>query len=260
MRMTFAPAVLAGVVLCSSALADCEVRNPTPAELQYKARVAAALKEALPAAPAKWTLVSSREIDDLGLCDPAPVGFAVRLVATYSYKPTKEESDRLYAERRKLQSEIDALKQLPPQVAKERQGWLDKMSEANRASNAAYKSGDKALAKQKDAEADGYSAKGREVRDRYLASVRGKVEELEARAKTLNPGETTVLVRIAANESRFSDVPTSETGSQLVFGKAPVAHPGLKVQGVRVVVQGPAQKRREIEAALDKEKLKRLAQ
>ncbi len=259
MRITFAPAAIAGVMLCSSALADCETRDPKPAEVQFKTKVEAALKEALPAAPAKWTFVSSRGSNLGGLC--GGIGdFDVSVVGTYRYHPPKDESDRIYAEQKKLRSEIDALDQLPPEVAKERQGWLDKMSEANRASNAAYKSGDKALARKKSEEADGYSAKGREVRDRYRASVRGKKEALEARAKTLNSGDTEVRVRIAANESRFDDVPKPETGSQLVFGKAPVAHRDLKVQGVRVVVEGPAQKRGEIEAALDKEKLKRLAQ
>ncbi len=44
-------AAIAGTGLCSAALADCDLRDATPAELQYKARVAAELKAAPGAKP-----------------------------------------------------------------------------------------------------------------------------------------------------------------------------------------------------------------
>lgn len=254
-------AAMAGVCLCSAALADCDMRDATPAELQYKARVAAALKAALPAAPAKWTMTASEDNPGaFSVCASDPVGeFEVRVTGKYTYRRPKQDSDRIYAERRKVQAEIDALRQLPPAVKKEQQGWLDKMSVANRASNAAYKQGDKALARQKSDEADGYSAKGREVRDRYWASVQSQVDQLEARARTMNSGDVNVIVRIAANE-RYVDTPKPEAARQFTAGKVPASHPGLKVQGVRLLVEGSATERGAIEAAVDPEKLKRLVQ
>lgn len=254
-------AAIAGIVVCSTAFADCDMRDATPAELQYKARVAAALKAALPAAPAKWTM-TAREEDPgaFSLCASEPIGeFEVRVIGKYVHRRTKEESDRIYAERRKVEKEIDALRQLPPAVKKEQQGWLDKMSVANRASNAAYKQGDKALARQKSDEADGYSAKGREVRDRYWASVQPQVDQLEARARTMNSGDVNVIVRIAANESD-AKTPKPEVARQFTAGKVPAPHPGLKVRGVRLLVEGSATERGDIEAAVDPEKLKRLVQ
>ena len=255
----FLPA-LAGALLGSAAFADCEIRAPSVAELEHRARVSAALKEALPAAPAKWTMTSRGDDGGLGLCTGTKPGdFPVTVLGTYVYKPSKEESDALYAEQRKVRKEIDALRELPPQVAKERQGWLDKMSEANRASNAAYKQGDKALARQKSDEADGYSRKGREIRDAYWASVQPKVDALEARAKTLNSGETHITVRIIANE-RYPRSGEPTAGKPFVAGKVPVETPAMKIQGVRLFVEGPPAKRGEIEAAVDPNKLKRLVQ
>lgn len=253
-------AAMAGIGLCSAALADCDMRDPTPAEVQYKARVVAALKGVLPTAPAKWTMTSSEDNSDFGLCASDPVGqFEIRVIGKYNYRRSKQDSDRIYAERRKVQAEIDALRQLPPAVKKEQQGWLDKMSVANRASNAAYKQGDKALARQKSDEADGYSAKGREVRDRYWASVQPQVDQLEARARTMNDGDINVIVRIAANEAHV-DTPKPEAARQFTAGKVPASHTGLKVRGVRLLVEGSAAERGEIEAAVDPEKLKRLVQ
>jgi len=253
-------AAMAGVCLCSAALADCDMRDATPAEVQYKARVVAALKGVLPAAPAKWTMTSSEDNSDFGLCGSDPVGqFEIRVIGKYVHRRTKEESDRIYAERRKVRAEIDALRQLPPAVKKEQQGWLDKMSVANHAANAAYKQGDKALARQKSDEADGYSAKGREVRDRYWASVQSQVDQLEARERTMNSGDVNVIVRIAANE-RYVDTPKPEAARQFTAGRVPASHPGLKVQGVRLLVEGSATERGAIEAVVDPEKLKRLVQ
>ncbi|HEY5898592.1 MAG TPA: hypothetical protein VIV54_13580 [Burkholderiales bacterium] len=246
---------------CSSAFADCEPRDGTPAEFQHKARVSAALKEAFPAAPANWTM-SLKDIDAApDVCKENRIGqFTIERVATYKYTPTKEETAAAEAESRKLRKEIETLRELPPEVKKERQVWLDKMSEANRASNAAYKAGDKALARKKSEEGDGYSAKGREIRDRYWASVQPKVSELEARANSLRPAGKTVTVRAIANDMHGTRTPRPEMGAQFTAGKVPVRDPGLKLQGVILLVEGTPQDRREIEAAVDRKKLERLVQ
>jgi len=254
---------LAGACISAMAFGDCidGMRDATPGEAQYHKRVFAALKEALPAPPANWTLAPVREQQIGGFCKGDREGdFEIKLSGNYNDTPPKEESDRLYAEHRKLQSEIDALKQLPPDVAKERQGWLDKMSEANRASNRAAKEGNKDLAKQKDAEGEDYSRKGREVRDKYLAGVQQQVAQLEAKQKAAAYRGSAVNVTLVANE-RNPRSPDPKNGSEIIVGKAPTPKsPGLKVHNVRAVIEGSAEKREIIQAAIDKGKLTRIVQ
>jgi hypothetical protein len=248
-------------LLSTAALADCPMRNPTGSESQFHKRVFAALKEALPPPPPNWTLAPVREQVVGGLCEGAGEGaFDIRVMGNYSYKPPKEEGDRLYAEHRKLQSQIDALRQMPPDINKERQGWLDKMSEANRASNRAAKEGNKQLAREKDAEAEGYSRKGREVRDKYIASVQQQLDQLEARRQALEYGGSAVKLSLVANDHDPRS-PDPKAGSEMIFGKTPTPKsPGLKVHNVRAVVEGSAVKREQIQAGIDKVKLARIVQ
>lgn len=245
--------------LSAMALADCErgPRAATAAEASYFSQVFAALKGALPAAPSGWTLAPVRDEQvQKFFCEGDREGdFEVRVRAAYTFHISREDSDRIYKERRELERQGDKLQELPPDVAKERQGWLDKMSEANRASNKAEKEGDKKLARKLDNDSEEYSKKAREIRDKYRRSIEPQLAELEARKKTLVSSDTTVNVSIVANEHDAKPV-NRNAASELTAGKAPVAKvTGLKVQGVRVIVEGPAPKRDEILNAMDRNKL-----
>ena len=243
------------LLLCGSALADCVMRDSTAEEKQYNARAQAALREALPPAPANWTMKLSPAVSMDSVCaDGKPGGFEIKVGAAYAWTRPKEEKDRIYAERRKVEKEIDHLRELPPDVKKERQAWLDKMSEANRASNAAAKAGDKALARQKDAEADGYSQKGRAVRDAYWQRIQPEVDKLQARAKTLNDGDVRVDVMVIANE-RYPQRPPINTSKVLTAGKVPAANPSMKLQGARLIVVRSQPEGQQIEALVDQQKL-----
>jgi len=251
---------MAGLLLSASALADCEMRKTTAAEQDYYARAQASLREALPAAPANWTMTPERAKPlDLVCRDDKPGAFEVKVGAVYVWKRPKEEKERLYAERRKVEKEIDNLRELPPDVKKEQQGWLDKMSEANRASNAAYKAGDKALARQKDNEAEGYSQKGRAVRDAYRQRIQPQVDKLQARAKSLNDGDVRVEVIVIANE-QYPGPRLADTTKVLTAGKVPVANPGMKLQGARLMVLRSQPEGAQIEALVDQQKLNRALQ
>jgi len=251
---------MAGLLLCGSAIADCVMRDSTAAEKQYYARAQTTLREALPAAPANWTLklAPSEPIDSV-CADQKPGGFEVKIAAVYLWTRSKADKDRIYAERRKVEKEIDNLRELPPEVKKERQAWLDKMSEANRASNAAAKAGDKALARQKDAEADGYSQKGRAVRDAYWQRIQPEVDKLQAQAKALNDADVRVEVIIVANE-RFPQRPPLDTSKVLTAGKVPATDPGMKLQGARLMVVRSQPEGAQIEALVDQQKLNRVIQ
>lgn len=251
---------MAGLLLCGSALADCVMRDSTAAEKQYYARSQASLREALPAAPANWTMKpSSSQPMDSVCADDKPGAFEIKVGAVYVWARPKEDKDRIYAERRKVQKDIDNLRELPPDVKKERQAWLDKMSEANRAANAASKAGDKALARQKSAEADGYSDKGRAIRDAYWRRIQPEVDKLEARAKALNDGDVRVEVVLIANE-RYPQQPPIGTSKILTAGKVPAANPSMKLQGARLMVVRSQPEGAQIEALVDQQKLNRVIQ
>ena len=251
---------MVGLLLCGSVHADCVMRDATATEKQYTARAEAALREALPQPPANWTIKPDRSQSIDSICAENKAGdFAIKVSSTYVYARSKEEKDRIYAERRKVQKEIENLRDLPPDVKKERQVWLDKMSEANRAENAARKAGDKAVASQKNAESESYSQKGRAVRDAYWARVQPEVDKLQARLKSLNDGDTNIQVVIIANE-RYPENPPPYAGKVFTAGKVPSQNPGLKLQGVRLMVISSEAERAQIEAAVDQQKLNRVVQ
>jgi hypothetical protein len=243
------------------AFADCEMRATTAKEVAYAKQVVAGLKGALPAAPPGWTLGPVRDDQNSHVCaDTSEGNFDVRLRASYTYQRPKAESDRAYSESRQVDKEIDKLRELPPDVAKERQAWLDKMSAANRASRDADKKGDKTLARQLDSEAEAHSKKGREIRDSYWASIRPQIEELEKKKKSMQYGNVEVNVSLVANEqdSRRTD---PQRTSELTFGKTFKGNKtGLKVLAIRAIVEGPAPEREVILKAIEQDKLARLIQ
>lgn len=252
---------LLGVIICmgvaATAFADCDTRPTTEREANYFKQTFAALKSALPAAPAGWTQAVREGNVEQFVCG-SEGDFDVRVSAAYTYHIPKEESDRRYAESRMIDKEIEKLRELPPDLVKERQVWLDKMSEANRASNRAYKEGDKKLASRLSDEADGYSQKGKEIRAKYLASIQPKVEQLEAKKKTIHYMDVIVNVSIIANEHDAEGMPPG-SASELAFGKMPKGNKtGLKVQAIRVIAEGSMPERDVILNAIERDKLARL--
>jgi len=248
----------AAMMTASWAAADCESREASAAEKQYYQSSYAALKDVLPPAPASWKVVVDAESEPYLCADDAQGGFEIEVRAHYLYQAGKDEMAQADMARRQMDKEIDGLRELPADVKKDRQVWLDKMSVANRASNAAYKAGDKALAKQKDAESEECSAKARAIRDKYWASVQPKIDAIEARKRALGEGMASVDVRVAANE-RYPHAPQANMGSQVAFGKVPRSKAGgLKLDGVRVVLEGPASRRDLIAGALDRARIEKL--
>ncbi len=253
----------AAVLFSTSVFADCidGIRKETPREAAFFQNVQEKLKGSLPTAPPGWTVTPQRDQTLGGLCTgTSEGGFSVRVGAKYTYRFPKEEADRMYAEGRKVQGEIDALEKLPPEAAKERQGWMDKYSEATRAAHQADKDGNKELAKQKYAERDGYGKKADEVRANYLATVKPQINSLRAKMEALNYAPQDVWVQISVNEIYPEKLDRSQA-SEIVVGEVPVkGSPGLKVRGLRMVLKGPAAKREELRSAVEKAKLERLLQ
>lgn len=260
MKKTFA---LSGAIIfmavSATAYADCEMRPTTEKESEYFRQISAALKSTLPAAPAGWAQEVREGHVDKFVCASDPEGdFDVRVNAAYTYHMTKEERERRYAEFRMVDKEIEKLRELPPDVVKERQVWLDKMSEANRASNRAYKEGDKKLASRLSDEADGYSRKGREIRDKYWESIQPEIEQLKVKKQAIHYADVIENVSIIANEHNAEHI-FPESASELTFGKMPKRNKtGLKVQAIRVIVEGSMPERDVILNAIERDKIARL--
>jgi hypothetical protein len=260
-KFVFNGCVIAAILFPTLAIADCVdgLRKATPREAAFFQNVQDKLKDALPAPPPGWTVAPERNPTLGGLCTGTPEGsFAVRVAAKYTYRFPKEEADQRYAEGRKVQGEIDALEKLPPEVAKERQGWMDKYSEATRAARQADKDGNKDLARQKYTERDGYDKKASEVRAKYLASVKSRVDALRVKMAALNYAPQDVMIQISVNEMYPEKIDQSQA-SEIVIGKVPVQGSfALKVHDVRMILKGPAPKREELRSAVEKARLERL--
>lgn len=252
-----AAAMIAG--LAGAASADCVTRTLDAEETAFYARSYDALKGVLPPAPAGWTMEVRKDNGPYDVCADDPKGgFAVTVRADYRYRPSKEEAATRDAELKSLRKQIEKLDELPPEVKAERQVWLDKMSVANRAENAALKAGDKAQASKMSAESEEYSRKGREVRERFRASMRPKVEALEARIKAMSDQVAVIGVEASANEP-YPFAPQPDMGSEVRAGKLPAPRAaGFKIRGARLVIEGPAARRKTIEALVDRKKLESL--
>lgn len=242
------------------ALADCPdgVRKATAREIEYFKRVYAQLKEALPPSPPGWSMAPVPDRTYESTCAGTREGDVwVDVRATYTYRMPKKQADRNAVELRKLAAEVDALQKLPPEVAKERQGWIDKYSAATRAARQAEKEGNRDLARQKYAERDGYDRQANAVRARYNDSIQSKVAPLRARMAELDINPRTVRVHVVANDSAQlgpKDV------AQIVVGTipAPGKKPAFKVAGIHVQLEGPAPQREALAAAFDKTKLQQV--
>lgn len=245
------------------AFADCVdgVRKGTPAEAAYFRKVQEALKEVLPNAPAGWTLTPMQDRALGSPCQGTPEGaFPVTVEAKYTYRPSKEEGDRLNAESRKIQAEIDALEKLPPELTKERNDFMAKYSEKTRAARQAEKDGNKDLARSLYAERDAFGKQADDVRNRHLASVKQKADELRKQQQGLFSGPQEVVLRVTANE-QYPERLTPGHESEIIVGKVPGPRsPGLKVHGVRALLKGPPPKREEIMSLMDKAKMEKVLQ
>lgn len=84
--------------------------------------------------------------------------------------------------------------------------------------------------------------------------------ENAARLKAMNDQLSIVGVEISANEL-FPFAPQAGFGSEIRAGTVPAPRTGgLKIHGVRMVVEGPASRRKTIEALADKKKLASLVE
>jgi hypothetical protein len=242
------------------AFADCPdgVRQATARESEHFKRVYAQLKAALPPPPPDWSMAPVPGRSYESTCQGTREGdVRVDVRATYTYRLPKAQADRHTVELRKLAAEVEALQKLPPDVARERQRWMDKYSEATRAARQADKDGNRTLAKQKYAEREEYDRQANAVRARYNDSIQPKVAPLRARMAELDINPKTVRVHVVTNDSAQlgpKDI------AEITIGTipAPGQRPAFKVAGIHVQLEGPAAQREALAAAFDKAKLQQV--
>lgn len=244
-------AVWAALLLAavSPARADCVdgTRPPSAAELEFAARAQAALAAALPAPIAdserRGAPYDFAQQPRLSFCRGMPEGaFSIGVQGAYLYRFPKAEADRMYAERKRIEQQIEQIEQLPPEREAQRQQLLAQM-------RAAYDSAprrarrDPPFTAEQQAAADRANAEGRRLEDAankvafdHRASVKPQTEPLRAQAKALETFPQEIAVRLALNLDRFAD-----SGPQTASFGVPSARrsAGLRVHNVALAVTGP---------------------
>ena len=233
----------------NAARADCVdgVRNATPEELAFAARAEAALAAALPApipnSERRGGPYDFARQPRLSFCKGDQVGaFVPSVGGGYLYKFPKAEADRLYAERKAIEKQIDEAEKLPLEKDAEYKQVLSQMKVAYEAAPRRSRK-DPPFTPEQQAQVDRAMAEGKKLEDAakklvsdHVASVKSQTYQLRAQAKRLESYPQDLAVRLAMNMERFPEsVPMLAT-----FG-APSARRsgGLAVHNVVMAVEGP---------------------
>lgn len=168
--------------------ADCpEGARSTTAEEQktYLAEMAA-LKAALPAAPAGWQV----DAPALFTAGPSMVCKGLKVVAGYDATYTSLEIRKQNQEREKqFEARIEALRQLPPDKQKEADDLYRQGSQLGYKSIAELRNKNQAEADRLRAEANNLYAESKAIRAAHLDSVSAQIQAVsdEQRASYVNP-------------------------------------------------------------------------
>lgn len=245
-------AVILTTVICGmpdAARADCVdgVRNATPEELAFAARAEAALAAALPApipnSERRGAGYDFSRPPRLSFCKADQVGaFTVSVGGGYLYKFPKAEADRLYAERKGIEKQIDDMEKLPPDKDAEYKQVLAQMKAAyDTAPRRSRK--DPPFTPEQQEQVNRAMAEGKKLEDAgkkividHAASVKPHTDVLRAQAKRLETYPQELAVRLAMNTDRFpKSSPTVAT-----FGTPSAARSGgLAVHNVVMTIEGP---------------------
>lgn len=229
--------------------ADCVdgVRDPTSEELAFAARAEAALAAALPSPIANserrgGTYDFSRQ-PRLSFCTSNQVGaFIPNVSGGYLYKFPKAEADRLYAERKAVETQIEEAEKLPPEKDAEYKQVLAQMKAAYDAAPRRSRK-DPPFTPEQQEQVTRAMAEGKKLEDAakkllsdHVASVKSQTDPLRAQAKRLESYPQDLAVRLAMNMERFP-----EPGPTIATFGAPSARRsgGLAVHNVVIAVEGP---------------------
>ncbi|GAB1723224.1 MAG: hypothetical protein GDA65_12410 [Nitrospira sp. CR1.1] len=202
----------------NAARADCVdgVRNATPEELAFAARAEAALAAALPApipnSERRGGPYDFARQPRLSFCKGDQVGaFVPSVGGGYLYKFPKAEADRLYAERKAIEKQIDEAEKLPLEKDAEYKQVLSQMKVAYEAAPRRSRK-DPPFTPEQQAQVDRAMAEGKKLEDAakklvsdHVASVKSQTDQLRAQAKRLESYPQDLAVRLAMNMERFPE-------------------------------------------------------
>ena len=258
-------ALAAAALFTPMAQADCVdgIREPRAAEQEFHRRATAALIAALPAPPvgaeAEGTAYDFKRLPSIGvLCRGDKVGdFTIGVQRRYVIRVTEAESRRLYAPRKAIDDQIQALLRLPPDRAAERSALERQSTAVDYSRSAALKAGDKATAEARLAEANSLNAAAMEVGNRYRDSVKPQVDAMLEQRKAFEARDQLAVVHIEIN---LSKLPAAANNPFWAYGSAsPQRNAALKVVNVVWNVGGPASPLRDaLAAAMPETRLKAL--
>lgn len=248
----FAGVLVLAMVMCGlpdAARADCVdgVRNATPDELAFAARAEAALAAALPAPIAdserRGGPFDFSKPPRLSFCNGDQVGaFTVGVGGGYLYKFPKAEADRLSAERKAIEKQIDDLEKLPPGQEAIYKQLLGQMKAAYDAAPRRSRK-DPPFTPEQQEQVNRAMAEGKKLEDAakkvvtdHAAGVKPRTDVLRAQAKRLETYPQELALGLAMNLERFPEsAPTVATFGTPSAGRST----GLAVHNVVVAVHGP---------------------
>ena len=229
---------IAAMALCWPliAAADCTLRKPRAAEIDFNARALAALMAALPPAPSGVQLPDGkphdfRKVPDIYevLCDISKEGeFSVTAKRSYLRKHTEAEVKHWDTQYMALQTQIGVLRKLPADKVAQEQALRQQSNAAWQAGRDAEKGGDKATAQAREAEYRALRIQADAIQKAHEASAKPQLDALNRRRTAIDMTDQRVEVVLAMNLQRL---PTASDRS--VIGSQGAASPG-KSAGLKV--------------------------
>lgn len=251
-RIGLCGALMLAMVMCvmpDAARADCVdgVRNATPEELAFAARAEAALAAALPApvlnSERRGAAYDLSRPPRLSFCKADRVGaFTLSVGGGYLYTFPKAEADRLYAERKGIEKQIEEAEKLPADNDAEYKQALAQMKAAYDAVPRRSRK-DPPFTPEQQEQVNRAMSEGKKLEDAakkvvtdHVASVKSRTDVLRAQAKRLESYPQELAVRLAMNLERFPEsAPTVATFGMPSAGRST----GLAVHNVVMAVEGP---------------------
>ena len=218
------------------AAADCTMRKPKAAEIDFNTRAMAALMATLPPAPAGVQMSEGKSYDfkkvpDVYevLCDFSKEGdFSVSARRSYLRKHTEAERKYWDTQYEAVQTQAGVLRKLPAEKVAQEKALRQQSNIAWQATRDAEKAGDKATAQARDAEYRALRNQADAIQNAHEASVKPQLDELNRRRTGIDLADQRVEIVIAMNLQRL---PTAN--ERTVVGSQGAASPG-KSAGLRV--------------------------
>lgn len=250
-------------------IGDCvsgKSREATAAERVFATRVFEALKEAMPAAPAGFIKPAAPSFDPVpkSLCaETAPGAFKIGFAVTYERAARVLDQDTPEGkENRKISDEVAQLRQLPPAKEAEWKKMQEPYLAKNKAAREAERAGDRAKAAALRAEATKLYEPVEAYLRAYQESIAPQVKAMFERQSKLGhlireKYQEAMQLEFWVNDA-YGNTQSNEQVDIVLLGPAKIARPAVKVQQIRIHLNGPAMFRKVFAEAIDQAKLKAL--